>query len=209
MIGSSSDEKKVARPTVGDKVVVLDTNNTRSYCPELIGSTSEIVGDAEDNQPYQIADSGCWLHVEDVQRQESVSSSSKGATESIEEIRLIRLENEEDFNAKEDEAASKDKVVVVALFASWCRTCAALKPKYKRMIKDWPNVEFCDILLDNNKLMARKNGVKTIPYIWIFGGKKGKESFQMGPGKISKLKDSLQVYASGTRERQPMGDFSI
>jgi len=207
MTGSSSEAKeKAARPTVGDKVVVLDTKNTREYCPELIGSMSEIVGDAEDTQPYQLEGSKCWLHVEDVEVQQLASSPSRGASEQIQSsAQMIQLENEAAFNAKGDEAASEDKIVVVALFASWCRVCAAVKPKMKRVIKDWPDVEFCSIQLDKgNKPFAKKNGIKTLPWIWIFAGKKGQvESFQMGPGKLPKLSESLQIWSLDLETSKP------
>jgi len=118
---------------------------------------------------------------------------------------MIQLENEAAFNAKGDEAASEDKIVVVALFASWCRVCAAVKPKMKRVIKDWPDVEFCSIQLDKgNKPFAKKNGIKTLPWIWIFAGKKGQvESFQMGPGKLPKLSESLQIWSLDLETSKP------
>jgi hypothetical protein len=53
--------------SIGSHVVILKTENTERYCPELIGEETEILADAQDDQPYQVQDSKCWLYASDVQ----------------------------------------------------------------------------------------------------------------------------------------------
>ena len=60
--------------------------------------------------------------------------------------------------------------------------------------QDWPEVEFFEILFDNNKQLCKSLNIKILPYIEIVSGKEGKvEGFSCGPSKIQKLEEKLQV----------------
>ena len=57
------------RPTIGDKVVILNTGNTRSHIKEEIDKEGTISADNKDYQPYQIQGHKPWLFEEDVTMQ--------------------------------------------------------------------------------------------------------------------------------------------
>ena len=63
--------------------------------------------------------------------------------------------------------------------------------------EDWPDIEFHEILFDNNKKLCKKLGIKILPFMEIVAGNKGKvESFTCGPSKISLLQSKLEDTAS-------------
>ena len=56
-------------------------------------------------------------------------------------------------------------------------------------------VEFYEIMFDNNKKLCKSLGIKVLPFIEIVAGSNGKvESFSCGPSKISQLQVHTYVY---------------
>mmetsp|Transcript_78782 Transcript_78782/g.122983 ORF Transcript_78782/g.122983 Transcript_78782/m.122983 type:complete len:293 (-) Transcript_78782:74-952(-) len=180
---------KTRRPTEGDVVVIKSTPNTRQYCPALIGTRSTILVDAADAQPYQVKSADCWFHEEDVE----LTGQQEDMMEGIVAREVTKLANSDELRAKIEEAAREDKALVVAFFASWCRACKATKPKFMKITKEWPQVEFCEILFDDNKELAKKKGIKSLPFFELYTGDKERvDAFQCGPSKIKKLDDTLK-----------------
>ena len=88
-------------------------------------------------------------------------------------------------------------LVVIKVFASWCRACKAMAPKLDKVAKGYPEIEFYDLMFDNNKKLCKKLGIKVLPYIEIVKGGEGKvEGFSCGPSKIGQLEEKLQQYSS-------------
>ena len=105
----------------------------------------------------------------------------------------------EDYHALIEEATKENRLVVIKFYASWCRACKAMSPKFVRVAEDWPDIEFHEILFDDNKKLCKSLGIKILPFMEIIAGDKGKvESFTCGPSKISllisKLEDTTAAY---------------
>ena len=109
-------------------------------------------------------------------------------------VKVASLTRVADF---EKATANADRLTVVKFFAPWCRACKAMAPKYIRVAEDWPDLEFYEILFDDNKKLCKALGIKILPYMEIIAGGKGKvESFTCGPSKISLLVGKLEDAAS-------------
>ena len=120
---------------------------------------------------------------------------------------LRNLPDRAAYDAKIKEASTQNRIVVIKFYASWCRACKAMAPKFERVAQDWPEVEFCEILFDSNKKLAKNLGIKILPYIEIITGSAGKvEGFSCGPSKISKLQGMLEMH--GGCEEIPCSDIS-
>ena len=65
---------------------------------------------------------------------------------------INKLETREDYDALISAAKAENRVVVIKFYASWCRACKAMAPKFARLVDDWPEIEFYEILFDNNKV---------------------------------------------------------
>eukprot|EP00967_Tisochrysis_lutea_P109677 scaffold170867_cov35-Tisochrysis_lutea.AAC.1 len=124
---------------------------------------------------------------------------------------LTLLAGAEEYEAKIEQAKAENRVVVIKFYASWCRACKAMGPKYVKVAQDWPELEFCEMLYDNNKKLCKELGIKVLPYIeatprarepaesvpvpQIVAGNAGKvDGFSCGPSKISKLIERLEVH---------------
>jgi len=120
---------------------------------------------------------------------------------------LTQLADPGEYEAKIDKATQDNKVVIIKFHASWCRACKAMAPKYQRVAEDWPDLEFCEILFDNNKKLCKSLGIKILPYVEVISGSAGKvEGFSCGPSKISRLQERLEVH--GGCEDIPCTDVS-
>merc|ERR1711939_1297799 len=107
------------------------------------------------------------------------------------------IDTTEDYHALIEEATAANRIVVIKHYASWCRACKAMAPKFTRLAEDWSDVEFYEILFDNNKKLCKSLGIKILPFMEIVGGSNGKvESFTCGPSKISLLVGKLEDVCS-------------
>lgn len=74
-----------------------------------------------------------------------------------------------------------------------------MSPKLDKVAKEYPEVEFYDLLFDNNKKLCKKMGIKVLPYIEIVKGGEGKvEAFSCGPSKIGMLQEKLEALTSSS-----------
>lgn len=68
------------------------------------------------------------------------------------EREILQIANQEEYECLLEEAAAQNRVVVIKFYASWCRACKAMAPKLARIANDFPQIEFHQILFDNNKV---------------------------------------------------------
>ena len=88
-------------------------------------------------------------------------------------------------------------MIVIKFHASWCRACKAMAPKLARIADDWPDIEFYEIMFDDNKKLCKSLGIKILPFVEIVAGSAGKvESFSCGPSKISQLQARARALAA-------------
>jgi thiol-disulfide isomerase/thioredoxin len=62
---------------------------------------------------------------------------------------ILPIDDTDAYEALIEEATRENRVVVIKFFASWCRACKAMSPKFTRIADDWPDVEFHEIMFDN------------------------------------------------------------
>lgn len=107
------------------------------------------------------------------------------------------LENTDSYHALIEQATAENRIVVIKFYASWCRACKAMSPKFVRVAEDWPDIEFHEILFDHNKKLCKSLGIKVLPYMEIIAGSKGKiDGFTCGPSKVSLLVSKLEDVAA-------------
>jgi len=73
---SNSASYATCRPTIGSRVKILDTDNTRKHFPAGIGKEFVISADVKDEEPYQISGYKIWLAESDVQLSEADDAGS-------------------------------------------------------------------------------------------------------------------------------------
>lgn len=92
-------------------------------------------------------------------------------------------------------AANSDKLIVMKVFAPWCRACKGLEPKYLAIVhsKVYENLPlvFCDLSIQHNKAFVKELGVLALPSIQFYVGESLVENFPCGPSKVPILKRKL------------------
>ena len=62
------------------------------------------------------------------------------------------------------------KKMMVDFFADWCGPCKQLIPRLEQMEKEYPNVSFVKINVDENMDMALDLGIRSVPTVMLFKG---------------------------------------
>jgi len=90
---------------------------------------------------------------------------------------------------------NKDKLVVLKIFAPWCKSCKALGPRYVALVKDeryeklpivWAQLNVAEL-----KRFVKTIGVSCVPSVQFYMGGVVYDSFPCGPSKVKTLKRKL------------------
>mmetsp|Transcript_9356 Transcript_9356/g.28188 ORF Transcript_9356/g.28188 Transcript_9356/m.28188 type:complete len:162 (-) Transcript_9356:174-659(-) len=120
-------------------------------------------------------------------------SQGKGA---VETSPVWLVADEDDFDRIIDE--SEDEVVVLKVFAPWCRACAKLAPMYEAIAPQYPNLKFTEVNFAENRDLCRRLGVKAMPTFQFFDKSAGRvENFSCGPKRFPELVERLQQFEKG------------
>lgn len=76
--------------------------------------------------------------------------------------------NENNF----DEEISKPELAVVDFWAEWCMPCKIMAPIIEELAKEYPEILFGKVNVDENPILANRFSIQAIPTFLIF--KKGK-----------------------------------
>lgn len=84
-----------------------------------------------------------------------------------------------------------EDVSVVDFWASWCGPCRALAPTFESLSKQYPNVSFAKVNVDEQVGLANKYAVRSIPTVVVF--KKGVETARIiGFQDEQKYKEAIE-----------------
>mmetsp|Transcript_38073 Transcript_38073/g.69889 ORF Transcript_38073/g.69889 Transcript_38073/m.69889 type:complete len:561 (-) Transcript_38073:2759-4441(-) len=118
-----------------------------------------------------------------------------------------------------------ERLSVVKVYASWCKTCAVFDIRYRKLASQLGDTHtstksdsklvssgrarFAEMQFDdpNNEEMCRLLNATKLPYILIYKGSKGKVAdFQCGPAKFQMLLDAVNEYADAEGSVAGVGD---
>lgn len=86
---------------------------------------------------------------------------------------------------------AKESVVVLDIWAEWCRPCKAIEPYLKELESEYSNVKFVKLNADENPDTLQELGVISIPTVIYF--KDGKEVNRIvGAHPKHKFKSALE-----------------
>ena len=90
-------------------------------------------------------------------------------------------------------AAAGDKLVVVHFYAHWCGACRALHPKASSLLRERSDtVVHALVEYDSQKALAKRLGVKVLPFFQLYRGANGKlKEFSCTVTKVQLLRDAL------------------
>lgn len=94
----------------------------------------------------------------------------------------------------------KDKLVVLKVFAPWCKACKGLEPKFNALVRDekYQNlpIVWASLTIQNNKDFVKSIGVLALPTIQFYARGQKMETFACGPSKVPILKRKLVQFVN-------------
>lgn len=107
---------------------------------------------------------------------------------------LWHITNEAEYKAVLEN--NKDKLIVLKVFAPWCKACKGLAPKFQRLVNDekYKNlpIVWADLNIQGNKDFVKTIGVLALPTVQLYAGDGLKtDTFPCGPSKVPILKRKL------------------
>lgn len=84
----------------------------------------------------------------------------------------MKIVNTEEFN----ELRNSGKVVV-DFYADWCGPCKMLGPVMEEVSKDYPEVNFVKVNVDENEELAAEFGIMSIPSVFMMNEGKVVDQF--------------------------------
>jgi thioredoxin 1 len=95
----------------------------------------------------------------------------------------------------EEEVEKSDRLVVIDFWAEWCGPCRMLAPVIDELEKDYPDVKFCKVCVDDEPELAREFNVQSIPMIALVKDNTFVD-FSVGYVPKEKLAKLIEEYAS-------------
>lgn len=100
------------------------------------------------------------------------------------------LVNKDNF---ETEVEKSQQLVVIDLYADWCGPCRMLAPSLEELEREYPDVKFCKINVDNDPELARIFKVQSIPFVALV---KNNTFLDMSVGLVPKDKIAKLIEAN-------------
>lgn len=94
----------------------------------------------------------------------------------------------------------KEKIVVVRFFATWCKSCKAMAPKFYRLSNTYSNVSFVEVpVTDKNTELHQGLGVPSVPFGHIYLPNAGLvEEMRISKRTFPEFEDALETYVDGS-----------
>ncbi|KAF8243931.1 thioredoxin-domain-containing protein, partial [Wilcoxina mikolae CBS 423.85] len=88
-----------------------------------------------------------------------------------------------------------DKLVVIDFFATWCGPCKVISPQFEQMSKEFENVAFYKLDVDENQAVAAEYDVRAMPtFLFFKNGEKVEDVVGANPKKLRVRFDPLQYF---------------
>ena len=92
-----------------------------------------------------------------------------------------------------------DRIVCVRFYATWCRSCKAITPAFRKLPTIFPSVKFCEVpVTKGNAYLHQGLGIKSLPFAHIFHPEVGLvEELKIGKKNFKSFVQSLKSYVEG------------
>eukprot|EP00882_Tetradesmus_deserticola_P003852 GHRQ01004076.1.p1 GENE.GHRQ01004076.1~~GHRQ01004076.1.p1 ORF type:complete len:158 (+),score=63.72 GHRQ01004076.1:182-655(+) len=122
------------------------------------------------------------------------SSNTRGY--SAEGSTVHEVQSTAEFNSIRKQLADNNSAAIIDFTAKWCGPCKAIAPLYEQLSKQYPDVKFLKVDIDNEGLMqvVQEHGITGVPTFTMYKGPRKVENFT--GARIDLLRKVLQQHAS-------------
>lgn len=120
---------------------------------------------------------------------------------------IVEVDNLVDY--KKEVVDCKEEIVVVKFYSTWCRSCKAMAPLYKKMAKELTagnkSIKFVQVpVKPENAVLHQGLGVPSVPFGHIYHKGAGLvEELSLNKKEFRVFKDALKSYVDGDCELLP------
>mmetsp|Transcript_2996 Transcript_2996/g.7178 ORF Transcript_2996/g.7178 Transcript_2996/m.7178 type:complete len:685 (-) Transcript_2996:462-2516(-) len=137
---------------------------------------------------------GVAAEMEEQTEEETSGDGEEGGLPEFGPDGVWHITNEDEYKALLDN--NQDKLIVLKVFAPWCKACKGLAPKFQRLVNDETYktlpVVWADLNIQGNKDFVKTIGVLALPTVQLYaGGGLKVDTFPCGPSKVPTLKRKL------------------
>lgn len=96
---------------------------------------------------------------------------------------------------------NRNKLVILKIFAPWCRSCRAVTPKVNRLAREFSDILFVKMDYERNKDLCKRLGVRIMPTFIFYWGAAGEvEKFSCGPARAGIIREKIEDIIKGQCE---------
>lgn len=74
---------------------------------------------------------------------------------------MLSIVNESDLNIKND-------LYVIKFWATWCQPCKMMVPSLNKLEKEFPDIKFVSVDIDQVPMLAKRFKIRTVPTLLVF-----------------------------------------
>jgi len=129
----------------------------------------------------------------------SSSSSRRGTgTSSWRPSNVKTAVSLEEFANVIQEGRSKNQLVVVRFYATWCKKCHSIRPSFDKVASSKPQVIFVDVPVTNTNVELHQNlGVQSVPFAHIYCPERGLVvEERISRSRFSEFEELVEKYSS-------------
>jgi len=142
-------------------------------------------------------------------RQTSENKPRRRRSESKQPLSVVTMvDNLQDY--KSVVAEERNKITVVRFYATWCKACRAIKPKFYQLSQLHPEVSFVEVpVTEQNSDLHQGLGIPSLPFGHIYHPDAGLvEEMKIGRASFGKFAKTMSWYADGFCQLKEVGDCS-
>uniref|UniRef100_A0A7S0CI31 Thioredoxin domain-containing protein n=1 Tax=Proboscia inermis TaxID=420281 RepID=A0A7S0CI31_9STRA len=139
---------------------------------------------------------------------DSKQKQKRRQTQTQSESPVMKVESLQEY--KTIVAEERNKITVVRFYATWCKACRAIKPKFYQLARMHPEISFVEVpVTEQNADLHQGLGIPTLPFGHIYHPDAGLvEEMKIGKANFGTFAKTMSWYADGFCELNGVGDCS-
>ncbi|KAJ1455028.1 thioredoxin-like protein [Pelagophyceae sp. CCMP2097] len=111
---------------------------------------------------------------------------------------VVEIKSESELEDAWAQGKAADKIVAVKYYATWCKACKTIEPRFRRMADEYTDAgTFYQVEFTANKELCRRMDVQKLPCVQFFKGADLVDTLLCGPKKFDEVRTRMSGLAGG------------